>query len=235
MMFLELKRVSINYEKVRAVRDLSLYLEKGEIITIIGANGAGKSSTLRAISGLLRIASGEILFAGERIDGLRPEEIVSSGISHVPEGRRIFPHLTVLENLRMGAFLRPAKEFRESLEEIYRLFPRLQERTGQKGGSLSGGEQQMLAIARALVARPRLTLLDEPTLGLAPLLTLETAKAIRNMNRSGVSVVLVEQNASLALRLASRGYCLEVGRLALEGACSDLLGLDHVKKAYLGG
>ncbi len=234
-MILELKDIRVNYEKVRAVKGLSLYLEEGEIITIIGPNGAGKSSTLRAISGQKQVSSGEIWFQGERIDKYPTEKIVAMGISQVPEGRRIFANMSVMENLRMGAFLRSTKEFHTSLEEVYELFPRLKERTHQKGGSLSGGEQQMLAISRALVAKPQLILFDEPTLGLSPILVIETARAIRKISQRGVSAILVEQNAAVALRLASRGYCLEAGNLAIEGACQDLLGMEHIKKVYLGG
>lgn len=233
-MFLELKNISINYGQAEAVRGLSLYLAEGEIITLIGPNGAGKSSTLKAISGIQRIISGEIWFQGERIDGYPPQKIVAMGISHVPEGRRIFRSLSVIENLRMGAFLRSTKEFNSSLDWIYELFPRLKERVNQRGGTLSGGESQMLAIARALVAKPKLILFDEPTLGLSPILVAETAQTIRNISESGISSILVEQNAVIGLRLASRGYCLESGNLVVEGTCKDLLGMEHIKKAYLG-
>jgi branched-chain amino acid transport system ATP-binding protein len=234
-MLLQVENMRVKYGPIVAVKNLSLHLDEGEIITIIGANGAGKTSTLKAISGTKEISSGKIHFRGERIDTTSPERIVAKGISHVPEGRKIFAHMNVTENLRMGAFLKPNLIFKKNLESIFTIFPRLKERARQDGGSLSGGEQQMLAIARALIAEPKLMLLDEPTLGLSPQLVRETAETIKNIIRGGVSCVLVEQNAFVALRLSSRTYCLEAGKLVLEGLSKDLLNMEYIKRAYLGG
>ncbi len=206
-----------------------------EVVSLLGANGAGKSTTLRTISGLLTPQSGEIIFLGERINGLPPHKIVKKGISHCPEGRRIFPDLNVYENLvMMGAYLRKdKKEVMESLEGIYALFPKLKERGNQKGGTLSGGEQQMLAIGRALMSNPKLLLLDEPSLGLAPSTVQDLAKKIREIHESGVTVLLVEQNARMALGISDRAYVLEVGKIALSGKAKDLAQIDQVRKAYL--
>ena len=206
------------------------------IVTIIGANGAGKSTTLRAISGLVRISKGEILFAGMRIDRLPPEKIVALGIAHVPEGRRIFPDLTVEENLGTGAFLRSDKAgIAKDLDEVYHHFPRLKERRKQWARSLSGGEQQMLAIGRALMSRPKMLVLDEPSMGLSPVMVQEIARIVRDIVARGVPVVLVEQNAELALRLARYAYVLETGSIALQGPAHELHDNAHVKRAYLGG
>ena len=236
-MLLELKNIVVHYDKVVALRDISLGLDKGEIITLLGSNGAGKTSTLRAISSLIPDVSGEIWFKSRRINNLPPESIAAMGIAHVPEGRHVFPDLTVLENLHMGAYTRKDKEgIRESLESVYTHFPRLRERQKQVGGNLSGGEQQMLAMGRALMAKPEVMLLDEPSLGLSPVLVREIALVITNLNhQEGISIILVEQNARLALRLAQRGYVLEKGRIALEGDTSDLANNKRVQEIYLGG
>jgi len=234
-MLLELKGIRICYGGAEAVRGLSLHVDEGEIVTIIGSNGAGKTSTLKSISGVKRITSGEIWFDGERINGYSPRKIVTMGISHVPEGRGIFTNMSTIANLRMGAFIKSTKEFKEGLSEIYKVFPVLKERSNQGAGSLSGGEQQMLAMGRALISKSRLILLDEPTLGLSPKLVVETSRVIREMCKGQkMSAILVEQNAEMALRIAHRGYVLESGRLFLEGLCEELQGSDYVKKAYLG-
>jgi branched-chain amino acid transport system ATP-binding protein len=236
-MYLELKNVRVLYDKVTALQGISLTVEKGEIIALIGANGAGKTTTLRAITGLVRPASGEIWFDGRRLDTLRPERIVALGISMVPEGRHVYPYMNVKDNLLMGAYLRRDKQgIRNDLERVFARFPRLQERLYQQGSSLSGGEQQMVAMSRALMARPQLLLLDEPSLGLAPMMVREIARAITTINREdGVSVILVEQNSRLALKLAARGYVLETGRVPLAGPSAALLTNDHVRQLYLGG
>lgn len=235
-MLLELENAHIHYQKVAAVKGVSMRVPEGGIVTIIGANGAGKSTTLRAISGLKRITSGEIRFAGERIDGLPAEAIVRRGIAQVPEGRRVFPGLTVEENLRVGAFLRTDKAAIErDLGEIFERFPRLRERRTQWARTLSGGEQQMVAIGRALMSAPKLLLLDEPSMGLSPVMVQEIAKIVVEIARKGVPVVLVEQNAELALRLANYAYVLETGNVALEGPARELHENGHVRRAYLGG
>jgi branched-chain amino acid transport system ATP-binding protein len=221
---------------VEALKGISLEVESGAIVTLIGANGAGKSTALRAISGLVPLAGGEIYFKEKKINGLSPQEIVRDGIAHVPEGRRVFPYMTVRENLNMGAFRRKDKEgIQKDLERVLEHFPILRERRGQPAGSLSGGEQQMLAIGRALMSRPRLLLLDEPSLGLAPLMVKEVGRIIGEINQKEVGIILVEQNAQMALRVAHRGYVLETGTIALEGPASSLIDNEHVKKAYLGG
>jgi branched-chain amino acid transport system ATP-binding protein len=233
---LRLEGVRAAYGKVEALKGVSLEVRAGELVTLIGANGAGKTSTLKAISGLLRPTAGRILFEGEEIQRLRPAEILRHGIAHCPEGRRIFPYMTVQENLEMGAYARiDARGIREDLERVFSHFPILQERLRQTAGTLSGGEQQMLAIGRALMARPRLLLLDEPSLGLAPTLIETTFAIIREIRQRGVTVLMVEQNAYLALRMADRGYVMETGQLTLGGEAGDLIANDHVKRAYLGG
>jgi branched-chain amino acid transport system ATP-binding protein len=235
-MLLVLEAASVHYQKVAALKSVSLKVEAGSIVTIIGANGAGKSTTLRAVSGLVPLSGGAIWFAGERIDGRPPERVVAMGIGHVPEGRRIFPELTVYENLMTGAFLRRDRGIEADLEEVYTHFPQLKERRAQWAKTLSGGEQQMLAIGRALMGRPKLLLLDEPSMGLAPLLVQEIGRMIAAINRErGVPVVLVEQNAALALELARYAYVLETGAVALEGPAAELRTNDHVRRAYLGG
>ncbi len=235
-MLLKIDRAVVHYKKVAALKGISMAVPEGGIVTIIGANGAGKSTTLRAISGLVKLTSGEIRYDGHRIDGLAPEKIVALGIAQVPEGRRVFPELTVLENLNIGAFLRhDTAGIGRDLEAVLGHFPRLRERSGQWAKTLSGGEQQMLAIGRALMSGPKLLLLDEPSLGLSPILVEEIAKIIIEINKRGVPVVLVEQNAEMALRLADYAYVLETGAIALEGGPSDLHENDHVRRAYLGG
>ena len=235
-MLLKIDRAVVHYKKVAALKGISMAVPEGGIVTIIGANGAGKSTTLRAISGLLELTSGEIRYDGHRIDGLAPEKIVALGIAQVPEGRRVFPELTVLENLNIGAFLRhDTAGIGRDLEAVFGHFPRLEERAGQWAKTLSGGEQQMLAIGRALMSGPKLLLLDEPSLGLSPILVEEIAKIIFEINKRGVPVVLVEQNAEMALRLADYAYVLETGSIAIEGGAAELHENDHVRRAYLGG
>jgi branched-chain amino acid transport system ATP-binding protein len=233
---LQISHLDVYYGKARALKDVTLNVGDKEIVSLLGANGAGKSTTLRTISGLLSPRSGEISFLDERINGLPPHKIVKKGISHCPEGRRIFPDLNVYENLvMMGAYLRSdKKEVRESLEGVYMLFPKLKERHSQKGGTLSGGEQQMLAIGRALMSKPKLLLLDEPSLGLAPSAVQDLARRIREINELGVTVLLVEQNAHMALGISDRAYILEVGKIALSGRSQNLIQIDQVKKVYLG-
>jgi len=234
-MLLEVKDINVHYQKVQAVTDISIQIDEGQIVTLIGANGAGKSTTLRTISGLKRATSGAIWFDGERIDQLAPEKIVRMGIAHVPEGRQVFPDLSVNENLLSGAYLRKDKDgIARDLEEVHEHFPILKSRRNQKAKTLSGGEQQMVAIGRALMSNPRLILMDEPSLGLSPVLVQEVAKIIREINNKGVPVILVEQNAELALNLASYGYVLETGRITIEGKAKDLHANEHVRHAYLG-
>jgi branched-chain amino acid transport system ATP-binding protein len=236
-MYFELKNISIHYDKVQALENVSIYLKQGEIVALIGANGAGKTSTLRAITALAKPSAGEIWFDGKRIDGLEPAAVVALGISMVPEGRHVYPFMSVKDNLLMGAYLRKDKSaIKRDLEGIYKRFPRVKERLRQQAGSLSGGEQQMVVISRALMARPKLLLLDEPSLGLAPKVVRDIARAIVEINRDeGISVVVVEQNSRMALKISNRAYALETGRIALAGNSSDLLNDDHIRKLYLGG
>jgi len=235
-MLLEVDGAEVHYHKVAALKGLSLAVPDGSIVTIIGANGAGKSTTLRAISGLVKLSAGEIRYHGRRIDGLAPEKLVALGIAQVPEGRRVFPDLTVLENLMTGAFLRKDQDgIARDLDAVFAHFPQLEERKSQWGKTLSGGEQQMLAMGRALMSGPKLLLLDEPSLGLSPILVAEIAKIILEINQRGVPVILVEQNAEMALRLADYAYVLETGAVALEGTAAELHENDHVRRAYLGG
>ena len=232
---LELKGVRTYYGNIEALKEISLTVSEGEIITLIGANGAGKSTTLMSISGIVPPRFGEIRFLDKPIHHLNPDEIVTLGISQVPEGRRIFPQLTVLENLDMGAFLRKDRaDIKKDMDHIFSLFPILAERQHQGGGTLSGGEQQMLAISRALMARPRLLLMDEPSLGLAPLIVRVIFDIIKKINEEGTTIFLVEQNAHMALKVAHRGYVMENGRITLEGNAQNLLVNEEVKKAYLG-
>jgi branched-chain amino acid transport system ATP-binding protein len=233
---LELRNLRSFYGNIMALKDVSIEVQAGEIITMIGANGAGKTTTLMTISGIVSPRSGEVLFFGKPVQHLRPEEIVALGICHVPEGRRIFPQMTVTENLAMGAFLRNDKKgIARDLDYAFALFPILAERRHQLGGTLSGGEQQMLAISRALMARPRLLLLDEPSLGLAPLLVKTIFQMISRINREeGTTILLVEQNANMALKIAHRGYVMENGRIVLSGSAESLLHNEAVQKAYLG-
>jgi branched-chain amino acid transport system ATP-binding protein len=233
---LELNNVKTYYGNIQALKDVSIKISEGEIITLIGANGAGKSTTLMSISGIVPPRSGEVLFMGQPIQDLPPNAIVSLGISQVPEGRRIFPFLSVAENLDMGAFLRNDKdEIKRDIEYIYELFPILAERRNQAGGTLSGGEQQMLAISRALMAKPRLLLMDEPSLGLAPLIVKQIFEIIKKINaESKTTIFLVEQNANMALKVAHRGYVMETGRVSMADTAANLLANDEVRKAYLG-
>jgi branched-chain amino acid transport system ATP-binding protein len=235
-MLLSAKKITVHYGKSLALDNVSLEMEEGSVVTIIGANGAGKSTILRAVSGLMPLSSGEIWFLGTRIDGLTTTDIVKLGIVHIPEGRRLFPHLSVLSNLKLGASLRKDVDgISSDLEDIYKRFPILWNRRNQHAGTLSGGEQQMLAIARGLMAKPKLLLMDEPSLGLSPIVIDELARVIENINKQGVSVLLVEQNIPLALRVADRGYALQVGRIVLEGDIEEFKSTETVKRAYLGG
>ena len=233
---LELEGVDVFYGRVQALHGVSIRVERGEIVTLIGANGAGKSTTLRTISGLQRARAGRITFDGKDLGSEPSHAIVGLGLSHIPEGRRIFTNLTVMENLEMGAYLvRDKKDSARMLERVFGLFPRLQERSGQSGGTLSGGEQQMLAIGRALMSKPAMLLLDEPSLGIAPILVKEIFDEIRAINKEdGTTILLVEQNANMALHLANRGYVLETGRIVLEDSAGALLDNPRVKEAYLG-
>jgi len=231
---LEIDDIAVYYDKRRALEGVTLMVGRGEIVTLLGANGAGKSTTLRAVSGLVPPARGHIRYEGRTISEATADAIVAAGIGHVPEGREIFPEFTVLENLLVGGHTVPRRQIGGRLEDAFRLFPVLQERRFQRAGTLSGGEQQMLAIARALMARPRLLLLDEPSLGLAPLLSREIFEVIRRINADGVSVLVVEQNARRALALAARGYVLETGRLVASGPSASLAADPRVRTAYLG-
>jgi len=230
---LKITDLKVNYGGIEAVKGISFSVPQGSIVTLIGANGAGKSTTLRSISGLVKPAAGKIEFMGEDITGKDPSSIVAKGITLVPEGRRIFPNLTVLENLKIGAYLRN-DNLTSDLKKVYKLFPRLEERSWQLGGTLSGGEQQMLAVARALMSRPKLIMMDEPSLGLAPLFVQEIFNIIREINKQGVTVLLIEQNANMALRIADIGYVMETGRITLSGTGQELLNNEGVKAAYLG-
>lgn len=232
---LKVNNINISYGAIHAIHDLSLEVNSGEIVTLIGANGAGKTSTLRAISGLNTIKSGEISYDGKLISNIGAHKIVSHGISQVPEGRRVFGDQTIEENLLLGAYLRKNKsEIKESMEEVFTLFPRVKERRKQLAGTMSGGEQQMLAIGRALMAKPKLLLLDEPSMGLAPIVVEEIFEIVKNIRKTGTTILLVEQNANAALQIADRGYVLETGSVVLDGLAQDLLHDDSVRKAYLG-
>jgi branched-chain amino acid transport system ATP-binding protein len=234
-MLLDVKDLVVHYGGAIALKGISFTMEERGIFTLIGANGAGKTTCLRAISGVKSISSGEIHFKGQRIDKNTPRDIAQQGIAHVQEGKRLFPRMTVLENLEMGAFIRRERgEIERDLNRVYSHFPILEERKKQKAGSLSGGEQQMLAFARGLMMGPKLLLVDEPTMGLAPILIQELAKAMLEINQEGESILLVEQNAAIALKLAHRGYVFETGNLILSGETKDLLDNEYVKRAYLG-
>jgi branched-chain amino acid transport system ATP-binding protein len=234
-MILAAREVTVHYGKVEAVRNASLDVEEGTIVTLIGANGAGKSTVLKTISGLKTPTSGTLVFEEMRIDNLLPQDIVKRGISHVPEGRRLFPRMMVIENLKMGAYLRRRQDdIRDTLNDVYNYFPVLKERQKQRAGSLSGGEQQMLAIGRALMSKPKLLLLDEPSIGLSPLVSQTITKIIAAINREHVSILLVEQNAKLALRLSQQGYVMETGSIVLSGPSIELMRNEVVKSAYLG-
>jgi branched-chain amino acid transport system ATP-binding protein len=235
-MLLKVKNITVHYGKSMALDDVSVEVAEGSVVSIIGANGAGKSTILRALSGLVPLVSGEIWFLDKRIDGMATTEIVKLGIVHIPEGRKLFPYLTVLINLKLGASLRKDKAgINKDMDEVFERFPILWDRRNQKAGTLSGGEQQMLAIGRGLMAKPKLLLMDEPSLGLAPIVIDELAGVITDINQRGVSVLLVEQNIPLALRVANRGYALQVGRVVLKGDIDEFKSTETVRRAYLGG
>jgi branched-chain amino acid transport system ATP-binding protein len=235
-MLLDIKDITVYYGKSMAIQDVSLSVPEGAVVSIIGANGSGKSTILRALTGLVPLSHGEIYFGGQKINGKETSDIVRRGIILVPEGRQLFPYLSVLSNLKLGASLRKDREgIAKSLEDVYKLFPRLKERTNQKAGTLSGGEQQMLAIGRGLMAAPKLLCMDEPSLGLAPIVVEQLGEVVKDINHRGVSVLLVEQNVHMALGVASRGYALQVGRVVLEGDIATMKNSDIVRKAYLGG
>ena len=231
---LRIDNLTAGYGGITAIKGISLTVNQGEIVTLIGSNGAGKSTTLRTISGLVRPRAGKVFYRGAAIEKQQPHRIVRLGISHVPEGRGIFHRLSVLENLHLGAFQRRDGEIDQDLERVFALFPRLKERLGQAGGTLSGGEQQMLAIGRAMMARPRLLLLDEPSMGLSPILVETIFETIKTIQQQGATILLVEQNAAMALEIAQRAYVLESGTIALEGTGAELARADSVRKAYLG-
>lgn len=233
---LSLKHLLVHYGKAMALDDISIEVTEGSVVSIIGANGAGKSTILRAVSGLKPLTSGEISFNERRIDGMETTEIVKLGIVHIPEGRRLFPYLTVLSNLRLGASLRKDKAgINQDMDEILERFPILRERCNQQAGTLSGGEQQMLAIGRGLMAKPKLLMLDEPSVGLSPMMVDNVAQIVKDINQKGVTILLVEQNIALAFRVANKGYALQVGRVILEGNIDELKSGNVVKQAYLGG
>lgn len=233
---LQIQEIEVYYGAIHAIKKLSLEVEQGTIVTLIGANGAGKTTTLKTISGLLRPKTGAITYKGKDITKVAPEKIVSLGISQVPEGRRVFQEMSVQENLEMGAYLRKDKKgIAEDMEGVFGRFPRLKERRKQMAGTLSGGEQQMLAIGRALMARPELMLMDEPSMGLAPLLVKEIFEIIQDINAKGTTILLVEQNANMALSIANKAYVIETGEIVLQGSAQELLKSEDVKKAYLGG
>ncbi len=234
MAMLEVNGLNVYYGLIHALHDVSFHVNEGEVVALIGANGAGKTTILHTVSGLLTAKSGSVVFEGKDITKKPGHSIVKLGMGHVPEGRRVFPGLTVAENLRMGAFTRPKGEIAASLEEVYEWFPRLEERKNQPAGTLSGGEQQMLAMGRAMMSKPRILLLDEPSMGLSPLFVGEVFKIIEKVSAAGTTVLLVEQNAKKALSIADRAYVLETGNIIKEGIASDLLNDDAIKKAYLG-
>ena len=231
---LKVENINVYYGSIHAIKNISFEVNQGEIVTLIGANGAGKSTTLQTISGLLHSKTGSVTFLGERLDNVPAHKIVTKGIAHVPEGRRIFLQMTVEENIQMGAYTRPSSEYDAGLAEVYERFPRLKERRKQIAGTLSGGEQQMLAMGRALMCRPKLIMLDEPSMGLSPLLVDEVFTIIKDLNAEGTTVLLVEQNAGKSLAISDRAYVLENGKIVLSGTGEELLQSDKVKKAYLG-
>ena len=232
---LEIKNLVVSYGGIEAVKGIDLKVEEGKIVTLIGSNGAGKSTTLKAVAGLVRPKSGEILLNDANLVGKSTDQIVSSGVTLVPEGRRVFAHMTVEENLEMGAYTRPNSSIEGNLEHVYELFPRLKERSKQISGTLSGGEQQMLAMGRAMMSEPKLLMLDEPSMGLAPILVEQIFDIIRELHKAGATILLVEQNAQMALQVANRAYVLETGKITLSGSGKELLESDSIKKAYLGG
>ncbi|OGK81355.1 MAG: ABC transporter ATP-binding protein [Candidatus Rokubacteria bacterium GWA2_70_23] len=231
---LDVRDLHVYYGEIHALKGISFRVAQGEIVTLLGNNGAGKTTTLKTLSGLLAPRRGDVLLNGASLAGAPPHGIVLKGITHVPEGRRIFNRLTVLENIEMGAYTRSDRGIAEDMERVFAIFPRLKERRAQVAGTLSGGEQQMLAIGRALMAKPRLLLLDEPSMGLAPVLVEQIFETVQAINRQGVTILLVEQNAAMALSIAGRGYVLETGEIALSGAAADLAGNPEVRRAYLG-
>ena len=232
---LKVEHINVYYGAIHAIKDVSFEVNDGEIVTLIGANGAGKSTTLQTISGLLRSHTGSIEFMGKSLAGIPPHKVVSLGLAHVPEGRRVFLQMSVEENLEMGAYTRPNGEIADSIADIYQRFPRLKERRKQVAGTLSGGEQQMLAMGRAMMSKPRLLMLDEPSMGLAPILVEQIFDIIQELNQHGTTILLVEQNAQMALSVAHRGYVLETGKIVTTGSGEELLEDEAVKKAYLGG
>ncbi len=233
MSLLEIKDLRVSYGGIEALKGISFHVEEGQIVTLIGANGAGKSTTLRAISGLAPVKSGAILYDGQAINGLNPQRIVSMGVGMVPEGRRVFPNLTVLENLKIGAYLR-RDDLKHDIEYVYSLFPRLRERSWQMAGTLSGGEQQMLAVGRALMMKPRILMMDEPSLGLAPLVIRDIFEIIKTLHAQGMTILLVEQNANAALKVADYAFVLQTGMMGVQGTGAELLDNPEVKAAYLG-
>ena len=232
---LKVEDLHVYYGSIHAIKGVSFEVNEGEIVTLIGANGAGKSTTLNTVGGLLKPRSGKISFMGKDLHGISADKVVSQGMALCPEGRRVFQHMTVLENLEMGAYTRPASEVNDSLEKVYELFPRLKERYRQVAGTLSGGEQQMLAMGRALMSKPKLMMLDEPSMGLAPILVKQIFSIIEDMNKQGTTILLVEQNAQMALSVANRAYVLETGRITTSGDAKELAESEEIKKAYLGG
>jgi len=235
MALLEVNDVHTYYGNIHALKGISIKVEAGEVVTLIGSNGAGKSTTLKTISGLLRPRNGNIMFQGKRLDHMEPDDVLKSGVAQSPEGRRIFSRMTVMENLEMGAFARTDKAaVKRDMERVFTLFPRLKERLNQKGGTMSGGEQQMLAIGRALMSEPKVLLLDEPSMGLSPILVETIFQVVRDINKQGTTILLVEQNALLALQVANRGYVLQTGTIVMEDTGENLLKSELVRKAYLG-
>lgn len=235
MSMLKVEDIHVYYGSIYAIKGISFEVNEGEIVTLIGANGAGKSTTLKTVSAMMKPKSGGVFFEGKSLLGVKPHAIVGLGMAHCPEGRRIFQEMTVQENLEMGAYTRPNNEISDSIAHVYELFPRMKERFKQISGTLSGGEQQMLAMGRAMMSKPKLLMLDEPSMGLAPLLVEEIFRIIQDLNRAGTTILLVEQNAQMALSIANRGYVLETGRIITSAKASDLLKDESVKKAYLGG
>ena len=232
---LKVENINVYYGNIHAVKNVSFEVNEGEIVTLIGANGAGKSTTLKTVSGLLHPKTGDVLYKGKSIKGVRAHKIVEAGLAHVPEGRHVFLHMTVEENLDMGGYTQPASTIGPNKEKVFELFPRLKERRKQLAGTLSGGEQQMLAVGRALMSKPKLLMLDEPSLGLAPIVVREIFDIIRNIHKEGMTILLVEQNAQMALSVADRAYVLETGRVVMDGTGAELLTNERVRSAYLGG
>ena len=232
---LKVDNINVYYGNIHAIKDVSFEVNEGEIVTLIGANGAGKSTILKTISGLLRTKTGDVILQGESIKSMAPHKIVAKGLAHVPEGRRVFLAMSVEENLEMGAYTQPASSIAPNMQEVFQWFPRLKERRRQVAGTLSGGEQQMLAMGRALMSHPKLLMLDEPSMGLAPILVEQIFEIIQNLNRNGSTILLVEQNAQMALSVAHRGYVLETGHVVTTGTGAELIESPEIKKAYLGG